>query len=236
MKPELTIQLYADGAVIEEMVKERQRGRVRGFTTNPTLMRKAGLADYAAFARKALEAIPDLPISFEVFADEFAEMERQALLIAGWGPYVYVKIPITNTRGESSLPLIRRLVAKGVQVNVTAILAFEQVDALVPVLDPKVPSPVSVFAGRVADTGRDPMPLMARCRRRLDQAPAASLLWASTREVLNVFQAQACGCDIITVTPDLLAKLDMAGMGLEDLSLETVKMFRRDALAAGFSL
>lgn len=236
MRPDLKIQLYADGAVIEEMVAERAKGVVKGFTTNPTLMRKAGVTDYPGFARKVLEAIPDLPISFEVFADEFEEMERQALLIAAWGSTVFVKIPITNTRGESSLPLIRRLTAQGVKLNVTAILSYGQVDALMPALVAGLPSIVSVFAGRVADTGVDPMPLMARCRDRVRSVAGAELLWASTREVLNIHQAEACGCDIITVTPDLLKKLAMAGMDLETLSLDTVKMFRQDALAAGFYL
>ena len=236
MIQESQIQLYADGAVIEEMVAEKRRGLVKGFTTNPTLMRKAGITDYPAFARQVLEAIPDMPISFEVFADDFPEMERQAKLIAAWGENVFVKIPITNSLGASSLPLIGRLVEAGVKVNVTAILTLEQVEGVAGVLRPTLPSIVSVFAGRIADTGRDPVPVIRRSLEILKDLPEAKLLWASTRELLNLFQAQAAGCHIITVTPDILKKLAMEGMSLEALSLDTVKMFLRDATAAGFSL
>lgn len=236
MTSELQIQLYADGAVLQDMLALRAKGAVKGFTTNPTLMRKAGITDYAGFAREVLAAIPDLPISFEVFADEFPDMERQAKLIAGWGDQVYVKIPITNTRGESSLPLVERLAGMGVKVNVTAILTLAQVEGTAQALRRDLPAIVSVFAGRIADTGRDPMPTMRRSLDLLKGLPQARLLWASTREVLNIFQAQACGCHIITVTPDILKKLDMERMPLDELSLETVRMFYRDAGAAGFSL
>lgn len=236
MTQPLQIHLYADGAVIEEMVAARDEGLVKGFTTNPTLMRKAGITDYAAFAHQALAAIPDLPISFEVFADEFPQMERQANLIATWGRNVFVKIPITNAQGESSLPLISRLVAAGVKLNVTAILTPEQVAGVAEVLRPDLPAIVSVFAGRIADTGRDPVPIITASLTLLSALPEAKLLWASTRELLNIFQAQAAGCPIITVTPDILNKLKMEGMPLPALSLATVQMFLRDATAAGFSL
>ena len=236
MTSELQIHLYADGAVLEEMVAARREGLVRGFTTNPTLMRKAGITDYPAFAAQVLKAIPDLPISFEVFADEFPEMERQAKRIAGWGDQVYVKIPITNTRGHSSLPLIERLAQAGVKLNVTALLTQAQVEGVAQVLSKDVPAVVSVFAGRIADTGRDAKPLMRRSVDILKALPQAKLLWASTRELYNVFEAQGCGCHIITVTPDILKKLSMVGKDLSALSLETVGMFYRDASAAGFSL
>jgi transaldolase len=218
------------------MVAAREKGLVKGFTTNPTLMRKAGITDYAGFAREALAAIPDLPICFEVFADEFPAMERQARLIGSWGANVFVKIPITNTRGESSLPLIQRLADAGVQLNVTAILTLDQVAGVAKVLCRDLPAIVSVFAGRIADTGRDPQATIRRSVALLAGLPKASLLWASTRELLNIFEAQACGCHIITVTTDILKKLSMEGMALDELSLDTVRMFHRDACAAGFTL
>jgi transaldolase len=236
MTSPLRIHLYADGAVIEEMAAARQEGLVQGFTTNPTLMRKAGITDYSRFGREALAAVPDLPISFEVFADDFVEMERQALLIAAWGPNVFVKIPITNSHGESSIPLIGRLVAAGVKLNVTAILTLQQVRLVAAVLRPDLPAVVSVFAGRIADTGRDPVAIITESREALRGLPEARLLWASTRELINIFQAQAAGCHIITVTPDVLRKLNFVGMPLDELSLETVRMFLRDATAAGFTL
>lgn len=237
MTPDLRIHLYADGADIKEMAAARQAGVVKGFTTNPTLMRKAGINDYEAFARQALEAIPDRPISFEVFADEFGEMERQARKIAAWGSQVFVKIPITNTQGEPSLPLIRRLAGAGVQLNITAILTVSQVRGVVECLQAEVPAVVSVFAGRVADTGCDPEPIMRASKALMEGLSKAQLLWASSREVLNIFQAEACGCDIITVTPDLLKKLaTMRGKDLTELSLDTVRMFDTDAKAAGFRL
>lgn len=234
---DLRIHLYADGADIQEMKGARQAGVVKGFTTNPTLMRKAGINDYEAFAKQVLEAIPDRPISFEVFADEFGEMERQALKIAAWGPHVFVKIPITDARGVSSLPLIRRLTEAGVQLNITAILTAAQVRGVAENLRVDVPAVVSVFAGRIADTGRDPEPIMRASKVLLEGLPKAQLLWASSREVINIFQAEACGCDIITVTPDILKKVaSLHGKDLTELSLDTVKMFDTDAKAAGFRL
>ena len=231
----LKISIYADGADVRDMAAARG-GIVKGFTTNPTLMRKSGITDYEVFAREALEATAGMPISFEVFADEFDEMERQATLIATWGEAVYVKIPITNTRGESSVPLIRRLSAAGVKLNVTAILTLQQVSDVVDALDANVPAIVSVFAGRIADTGRDPVPLMRDAAEIVGRKPKAELLWASPRELLNIFQAEECGCHIITVTPDILKKLAMVGKSLDELSLDTVKMFFNDAAAAGFRL
>ena len=236
MTPNLKIAIYSDGADVRDMVAARNAGMVKGFTTNPTLMRKSGVTDYAAFAKEALAATGDMPISFEVFADDFPEMERQAHLIATWGEPVYVKIPITNTKGESSVPLIQRLSASGVKLNITAILTLDQTRAVIDALDPNTPAIVSVFAGRIADTGVDPVPLMREAAAICAAKPKAELLWASPRELLNIFQADECGCHIITVTPDLLKKFSMVGMPLEELSLETVKMFYNDATAAGFKL
>jgi transaldolase len=236
MPLDLRIAIYADGADVRDMVAARDAGIVKGFTTNPTLMRKCGVTDYAAFAREALEATGRMPISFEVFADDFDEMERQAKLIATWGEAVYVKIPITNTKGESSIALIRRLSAAGVKLNVTAILTLEQVREVAGALDPDTPAIVSVFAGRIADTGVDPVPLMREAAAICAAKPKAELLWASPRELLNIFQAEECGCHIITVTADVLKKLAMVGKPLDELSLDTVKMFFNDAAAAGFTL
>jgi len=236
MAHKLKIDLYADGADVRDMVAARDGGLVKGFTTNPTLMRKSGISDYEAFARDALKAVGGLPISFEVFADEFDEMERQAKRIATWGDGVFVKIPITNTRGASSIDLIRRLSAAHVKLNITAILTLDQVRCVVDAVDKNVPAIVSVFAGRIADTGRDPVPLMTEAAAIVRKKPKAQLLWASPRELLNIFQADACGCHIITVTGDILKKLAMVGKPLEDLSLDTVKMFYNDAAAAGFRL
>lgn len=236
MQLPLRIHLYSDGAEVREMLAARDAGLVKGFTTNPTLMRKCGVSDYEAFAREALQAVGDLPISFEVFADEFDEMERQAKQIATWGASVFVKIPITNTRGESAVELVRRLSAAGVKVNVTAILTLEQVRQIVDVLDPATPAIISVFAGRIADTGRDPVPLMREAAGIVASKPLAQLLWASPRELLNIFQANECGCHIITVTPDLMKKLSLVGKDLDELSLDTVKMFFNDAAAAGYRL
>jgi transaldolase len=210
---------------------------IQGLTTNPTLMRKAGLTDFEAFARDVLQSITVKPLSLEVFSDEFAEMKRQALKINSWGKNVYVKIPITNTRAESSLPLVRELARDGVKLNVTAILTLAQVEGVAAALNPRVPAVVSVFAGRIADTGVDPVPLMQQCKTILAGLPQAELLWASVREILNIFQADDSGCDIVTVQHDILAKaLKMAGMDLTALSLDTVKMFANDAKAAGFTL
>jgi len=236
MSPSFRIAIYADGADVRDMIAARDAGLVKGFTTNPTLMRKSGIADYEAFAREALDAVGGMPISFEVFADEFDEMERQAKRIATWGEGVFVKIPITNTRGESSVPLIARLSAAGVKLNVTAILTLEQVRAVVDALDPETPAIVSVFAGRIADTGVDPVPLMREAAGIVAARPEAELLWASPRELLNIFQADEVGCHIITVTSDILKKLAMVGKPLDELSLDTVKMFFNDASAAGYTL
>lgn len=231
-----TIQLFADGADKAAMTEMSQKPFIKGFTTNPTLMRKGGVPDYAGFAKAVLAAIPDKPISFEVFSDDFAEMERQAHLIASWGKNVYVKIPITNTRGASSIPLIKKLVAQMTKVNVTAILTLKQVTAVARVLSPKVPSVVSVFAGRIADTGRDPVPVMTAAKKLLAKNKKAELLWASTREVFNIVQAEEAGCHIITVPNDILKKLEKWGSDLEKLSLDTVKMFYEDGRAAGYTL
>jgi transaldolase len=231
----LKVKIFADGADKEGILKLNANPLIKGMTTNPTLMRKAGIQDYEAFARDILQNVTSKPISFEVFSDEFHEMRRQALKIAGWQKNVYVKIPITNTHGESSVPLIRDLTKEGVQLNITAILTVEQVCRVVEALDPKVPSVVSVFAGRIADTGRDPMPIMRESLSIVRQQPKAELLWASVREVLNLLQAEDCGCHIVTVTHDVLNKaMRMWGMDLKALSLDTVKMFHADA--AGFTL
>lgn len=233
---DLNIKIFADGADKKGMVEMYSRPFIKGFTTNPTLMRKAGISDYRAFARDVLAAIPDRPISFEVFSDEFDEMERQAREIASWGKNVNVKIPVTNTRGESSAVLVKRLSSEGIQLNVTAVFELDQVDEIVANLSPETPAYVSVFAGRIADTGRDPMPHMAKALKLVHQLPKAELIWASPREVLNVYQAAAVGCDIITVTNDVLAKLAFRNKNLHEFSLDTVKMFRDDAVKAGFTL
>jgi len=232
----LKIKLFADGANLDDMLAAYQGGNVQGFTTNPTLMRRAGVIDYESFAREVLELIPDRPISFEVFADDFETMYRQAVRINTWGETVYVKIPITNTQGESSIPLIKRLVGDGIKLNVTAILTLEQVQAVNRVLSPMIPSVVSVFAGRIADTGIDPVPLMTAAAQMLKVESKAELLWASPREVLNVYQAEASGCDILTATNDILKKLSMCGKDLDELSRETVQMFYDDACKAGFQI
>jgi transaldolase len=209
---------------------------IKGFTTNPTLMRKAGITDYAAFAREAIAVVGDLPISFEVFSDDFDQMDRQARVIRGWGGATYVKIPVTNTRSESAAPLIQTLSGDGIALNVTALTTLEQVERVRDALAPGVPAIISVFAGRIADTGIDPVPLMAQAKRLLADRPDVELLWASPRELLNLFQADSVGCDILTATPDVLAKLPLVGKDLADYSLDTVTMFYNDAKAAGFSL
>jgi len=234
---ELKVKIYADGADKAGILSLNDNPLIQGMTTNPTLMRKAGIRDYEAFARDILQTVTAKPISFEVFSDEFPEMRRQALKIAAWQKNVFVKIPITNTRSESALPLVRELAQAGVQLNITALLTLEQVRGVAAALNPAVPSVVSVFAGRIADTGVDPMPLLVECGKLLANQPKADLLWASVREVLNIFQADACGCGIVTVPHDILGKLQkMAGMDLTALSLDTVKMFAADAAAAGFTL
>lgn len=232
------IKIFSDGAELGPLLELAKDPRIAGFTTNPTLMRKAGVSDYAAFARKALDAIRDRPISFEVFADEFAEMARQARRLATWGSNVFVKVPITNTRGESSLPLISELsVTQRIQLNVTAICAVEQVLGAAQALAGGAPAIISVFAGRIADTGRDPVPLMRAARAICDACcPTAELLWASPREVLNVIHAEQAGAQIITVSSEMLKKLGLFGKDLNEYSLETVKMFRTDAEAAGYEL
>jgi len=233
---DLRIKLFADGADKAGMLEMSRLPYVAGFTTNPTLMRKAGVVDYKAFAQEVLQAIPDRPISFEVFSDEFAEMERQARQIAAWGPNVYVKIPVTNTRSAPAYGLIRRLAEAGIKLNVTAILTLEQVREVAAALAGETPSVVSVFAGRIADTGRDPVPLMAAAVDLLRPHPREELLWASPRELLNVFQADAVGCHIITATNDVLKKLTLVGKDLAEYSLDTVKMFHDDARQAGYTL
>ena len=233
---DLRVAIFADGAEKAGMLEMYAKPYIKGFTTNPTLMRKAGIADYESFARDILQAIPDRPISFEVFADEFTEMARQARKIATWGRNIRVKIPITNTRRESSVPLCERLTQEGIPLNVTAIFTLEQVQAVVDVVKGGAPTYVSVFAGRIADTGADPVPLMDEAVRRLAVAPNTELIWASPRELLNIFQADAIGCHIITVTNDLLKKLSLVGRDLGDYSLDTVKMFYDDGRAAGFAL
>lgn len=234
---DLRIQIYADGADRAGILDLYAKPYIKGLTTNPTLMKKAGIRDYEVFARDILQTVTAKPISLEVFADEFPEMQRQARKIAGWGRNVYVKIPITNTRAESAVPLIRELAAEGVQLNVTAMLTLDQVRAVAQALNPAVPAVVSIFAGRVADTGVDPMPIMRAAREMLAGQPRAELLWASVREVLNIVQAEQCGCHIVTVTHDILAKAaKLLDMDLTELSLDTVKMFAHDAAAAGYRL
>lgn len=233
----LKIQIYADGADKAGILDLYAKPYIKGLTTNPTLMKKAGIRDYEAFARDILQTVTAKPISLEVFADDFPEMKRQALKIAGWGKNVYVKIPITNTRAESAVPLVRELAAEGVQLNITALLTSAQVRAVAAVLNPQVPAVVSIFAGRVADTGVDPMPIMRESLQLLAGQPRAELLWASVREVLNIVQAEQCGCHIVTVTHDILAKAaKLLAMDLDALSLDTVKMFAHDAAAAGYRL
>ena len=232
----LKIKIFADGADRASMLELHGRPYIKGLTTNPTLMRKAGVANYRAFACDVLAAIRDKPVSFEVLADDFESMERQALEIAGWADNVYVKIPVTNTRRASSRALIKRLADRQVKLNVTAITTLEQIRDILPALNPATPSFVSVFAGRIADTGRDPLPVMAQAARMLSENPAAGLMWASSRELLNIFQADSVGCAVITVTRDILDKLTLIGYDLTEYSLDTVRMFRDDAQVAGFSL
>ena len=230
------IKIFSDGANLEDMVRAYRSGAAQGFTTNPTLMRKAGVSDYESFARKVLGEIPDLPISFEVFSDELEEMACQARTIAAWGSNVYVKIPITTTRGEFTGPIIKTLSEDGIKLNITALLTIDQVRWVSEALAHSTRAIVSVFAGRIADTGRDPVPIMREALRILHSRPLAELLWASPREVLNIVQADAMGCHIITVTNDLLNKVPILGTDLTEMSLQTVKMFYNDARAAGYYL
>jgi transaldolase len=233
----LQIKIFADGADKKGIFDLYRNPLIKGLTTNPTLMRKVGISDYEAFAKEILETVTDKPISLEVFSDDFPEMRRQALKISGWQNNVYVKIPITNTKGESAIPLIQELAQEGVKINVTAILTLEQVRNVSEALNAEVPSVVSVFAGRVADAGQDPMPLMVTSRNLLKGQPKAELLWASCREVLNIWHAEQSGSHIITVPHDILSKaLSLWGKDLAELSLDTVKMFHRDAEAAGYTL
>jgi len=233
----LPIKIFADGADLEGIIDLYRKPYIKGLTTNPTLMRKVGVKDYEVFARSVLESVIDKPISFEVFSDEFPEMRRQALKIRDWQENVYVKIPITNTKGESALPLIAELAREGVKVNVTAILTLEQVKGVAGALRPEVPAVVSVFAGRIADTGVNPIPLTEESLNLIRALPQAELLWASVREVLNIFQAADCGCHIVTVPHDILAKASkLGGLDLGELSLDTVRMFYQDATMAGFRL
>ena len=233
---DLKIKLFADGADIDDMKKIYREGVVKGFTTNPTLMRKANVTDYEAFAISVLKEIRDLPVSFEVFSDEFDIMEKQARKIAGWGSNVNVKIPITNTRGESSLPLIKRLSYDGISLNITAIMTVEQIKLAAKAISPGSKTIVSVFAGRIADTGRDPVPYMRKGAQILKSNKNAELLWASSRELLNIFQAESCGCHIITVTSDILNKIRAVGRDLDQFSLDTVKMFYDDARATKYNI
>lgn len=232
----LKVKIYADGADKAAMLELYANPVVKGFTTNPTLMRKSGVRDYRAFAREMVELIPDRPISFEVFADDFGEMEQQAVEIASWGENVYVKIPVTNTRGLRSSSLLRQLAARGIKLNVTALMTLDQVRWVSENLAEGPPAYVSVFAGRIADTGRDPVPVMAAAVEWLRAYPNLELMWASPRELLNVFQAEAIGCQIITATSDVLRKLELVGKDLDEYSLETVRMFYDDATKAGYQL
>ncbi len=233
---DLTVKIFADGADLDGIVSLYAKPWIQGFTTNPTLMRKAGVTDYKRFALDVLRAVPDRPVSFEVFADDFGTMERQALEIASWGRNVYVKIPVTNTQGDFSGPLVHRLTRAGVQVNVTAVLTLRQVKAISEHLAPGAPSIISVFAGRIADAGVDPVPVMREALNIMEAKPRAELIWASPRELLNIVQANDIGCHIITVTHDLLNKLPLLGKDLDRYSLETVEMFHRDAAAAGYTI
>jgi transaldolase len=233
---DLKVKIFADGADLDSMLDLAANPRIKGFTTNPTLMRKAGIDDYRSFARRVLDKITNRPISFEVFADEFDDMHAQALEIASWGPNVNVKIPITNTRGESSAPLVADLSRQGVVVNVTAMFTLEQVRSIVDVLDAQTPAILSIFAGRIADAGRDPVPVMRDALEIMRARPNSELIWASPRELLNIVQAHEIGCHIITVTHDILKKLPTIGKSMEQFSLETVKMFHHDAGAAGYAI
>lgn len=233
---DLKVKIFADGADIESIRKLYAQPNIQGFTTNPTLMRQAGIQDYKGFALEVLKIVTDRPVSFEVFADDIIEMEKQAIEIATWGKNVNVKIPITNTKGESTASLVKRLSSQGIICNVTAIFTISQLQEIVNVLDPKTPAILSIFAGRIADTGFDPVPLMLEAVNIAKSKPLSEILWASPRELLNIFQADEVGCHIITVTPDLIKKLNGVGKDLAQFSLETVEMFYRDAKAAGYTI
>ena len=233
---ELKVQIFADGADKAGMLEMYAKSYIKGLTTNPTLMKKAGITDYRAFCKEILTHVKDKPLSFEVFSDDFDDMERQAMEIASWGDNVYVKIPVTNTKRETCYALVKKLGIQKVKMNVTAIMTLKQVREVVESLNPIVPSYVSVFAGRIADTGQDPVPIMAAAVEMLRVAPSSELIWASPRELLNIFQADDIGCHVITVTNDILKKLSLVGYNLETYSLDTVQMFYRDAVDAGFKL
>jgi transaldolase len=236
MFTDLKIKIFADGANMNDMLKIYKEGWVKGFTTNPTLMKQDGIKDYETFAKQILSEIKDLPVSFEVLSDDFKSMEREAKKIAFWGSNVVIKIPITDTKGESSLPLIKKLSNDGLSLNITAIMPLKQVEEVAEVLNPKVKTIISIFAGRIADTGRDPSPIMRRAIEILKINPNAEVLWASPRELLNIFQAEEIGCHIITVLPEILKKLPLIGKDLTEYSLDTVKMFYNDANAAGYKI
>jgi transaldolase len=233
---DLRIKLFADGADLAGMVEMASKDYIQGLTTNPTLMKKVGITDYVKFARDVLTEVHTKPISFEVFSDEIEEMKAQGEKIAAWGSNVYVKVPITNTRGESMQPVVQYLSENGVKVNVTALMTVDQVKIVLQALNPLVPSCISIFAGRIADTGRNPIPIIVESLQLLKDFPACELIWASPRELLNIFQGDEIGCHIITATSDILNKLTLVGKDLESYSLDTVKMFRRDALESGFKL
>ncbi|MBS4174264.1 transaldolase [Bacillus sp. FJAT-49736] len=233
---ELNIKIFADGAVIEDMLTAKRTGIIKGFTTNPSLMKQAGITSYKDFAKQVLQEINDLPVSFEVFADDFDSMEKEARKIGSWGENVYIKIPITNSKGESSIPLIRKLSASGLSLNVTAILTIDQVRESVNAFHPGTRNIVSVFAGRIADSGIDPVPYMREAAYICHEKNGTELLWASTRELYNIFQAEDCGCDIITCTPAIIKKLPNIGKDLKQISLETVQMFHKDIQSLGYSI
>jgi len=233
---DLKVKIFADGADKSAMLEMFQKPFIKGLTTNPTLMNKAGIRDYRAFCKDILISIKDKPLSLEVFSDDFKEMERQALEIASWGDNVYVKIPITNTKSETCYALVRKLAKERVKLNVTALMTLDQVSHVVDSLNASVPSYISIFAGRVADTGRDPLPMMTEALSRMKSNPLSELIWASPRELLNIFQADDIGCHVITVTNDILKKLSLVGYDLDKYSLDTVKMFYNDAVVAGFKL
>jgi transaldolase len=233
---DLNVKIFADGADFDGMVKMAHNPLIQGFTTNPTLMRKAGVNDYETFARRVLAAITDRPVSFEVFADDFPSMAEQARAIATWGPNVNVKIPVSTTKGQSSNELIRALSSENITLNITAIFTLDQVRGVASALDPSTPAIVSVFAGRIADTGVDPIPHMRACKEILASRPKAELLWASTRELLNIFHAEEADCDIVTVPNEFLAKLDLIDKDLSEYSRETVQLFYKDATAAAYQI
>jgi len=234
--PNLKIKIFADGADKASMLSLSKKSYIKGLTTNPTLMKKAGIKNYQRFAKDVLSVIKTKPVSFEVFSDDFSEMERQAKLIASWGRNAYVKIPVTNTKGKKSLNLIKKLSSAGVKLNVTAVFTLRQVREIVEALDSKTPSVISIFAGRIADTGRDPIPLMKKAKKIINKKSIIELLWASPRELINLKQAADCGCDIITVQPQILEKLKLLNKNLDEFSLDTVKMFYEDAKTAGYTL